>query len=146
MSEVCKHEWAFPKDQAPVWLNTCKLCKCVANGWMIAELERCRAERDEAQNKLDFAKRSVSVLWDSVARGMHDSRSLVGDETLHLKGILWGTNEWPHLDDVARVRVELGRSREALGKIAAVVASVKEQYSSPFTEDIARLAESGLDR
>lgn len=35
-------------------------------------------------------KRSVATLWDAVQRGIYDARSIVGDETLHMKEALFG--------------------------------------------------------
>lgn len=35
-------------------------------------------------------KRSVAIIWDAVQRGVYDSRSITGDECLHMKEILFG--------------------------------------------------------
>lgn len=40
------------------------------------------------ENALHTISRSVAKLWQSVVSGMHDARSLVGDETLNMKEIL----------------------------------------------------------
>lgn len=40
------------------------------------------------QVALQVIARSVAKLWQSVAGGMHDARSLVGDETLSMKETL----------------------------------------------------------
>jgi hypothetical protein len=40
------------------------------------------------QNALYIISRSVAKLWQSVIDGMHDARSLVGDEALSMKEAL----------------------------------------------------------
>jgi hypothetical protein len=76
----------------------------------IAELERENERLKEANLKLrlDHARlaESIAKLWDSVARGVHDARSLVGDETLHMKEIIFG-DKWPSAESIREIQHEL---------------------------------------
>lgn len=38
-------------------------------------------------------KRSVAILWDAVRRGVYDTRSIVGDQCLEMKEVLFTTDE-----------------------------------------------------
>lgn len=51
-------------------------------------------EKAAMQVQHDQLKRSVAILWHAVADGVYGARSIVGDQTLIMKEILFGDN-WP---------------------------------------------------
>lgn len=56
--------------------------------------QEAQTEHFAILNKVSACERGVAKLWYSVADGCYDARSLVGDETLSLKEILFG-DKWP---------------------------------------------------
>lgn len=59
--------------------------------------EEAQKENNALTVQVGVCKRAVAKLWQAVADGCYDARSLVGDETLSMKEVLFG-DQWPPID------------------------------------------------
>lgn len=101
-----------------------------------AEIAALRAENNAMAVQVGVCKRAVSKLWQAVADGQYDARSIVGDETLSMKEVLFG-NEWPPVDKLREIAGELGKAvRMALSKDFDCPDDVSSNRTSEIREQL----------
>lgn len=96
--------------------------------------------------KIDICKRAVSKLWEAVARGVYDSRSVVGDETLSMKEALYG-DEWPQrLQTFAEITTQRDLLRNCLDEVLDEIETHtpdRHTYSKELIRKTLALCEEG---
>lgn len=93
--EICRLKVSYQGDTFPE-----STAKEITN--TLAQSVRDHAVREERTKRevlIAQLKRSVVKLWNAVTEGKFNPRSIVGDETLHMKEILFG-DKWPTVDPV----------------------------------------------